>query len=308
MWHQCRYWTAESNFIQCPLYEVMQRRYLLLQAWIPPQKNHLQFDDFPSKSQGNWRVVHLSAAERRSGRFYQKGNIFSFVRSRPFLWCCFLCCGKIFINTTARPEGDRFAVGAAAAAAHVSSYEPPMSQSLGSAFSYLISLGNYFLCLPVCLALFLQAKTPPLSSLNRPTENWKNVSTLCPSFVPQNFFHFDRKKLNKISLTTIGGWCGWNKWPLRWPSKGRNLSKVHRNIFSLWRSMLSLNQLIAKTNSSDSWTEKSIQTPCCLTTEKLVCFSSDFNEISSAGSSCIYLQLYFWVRVDGKLKSAANLR
>ena len=80
MWHQCR--TAESNFIQCPLYEVMQRRYLLLQAWIPPQKNHLQFDDFPSKSQGNWRVVHLSAAERRSGRFYQKGNIFSFC-SRP---------------------------------------------------------------------------------------------------------------------------------------------------------------------------------------------------------------------------------
>ena len=181
----------------------------------PPKKIHLRFDDFPSKSQGNWRVVHLSAAERRSGRFYQKGNIFSFVRSRPFLWCCFLCCGKIFINTTARPEGYRFAVGAAAAAAHVSSYEPPMSQSLGSAFSYLISLGNYFLCLPVCLALFLQAKTPPLSSLNRPTENWKNVSTLCPSFVPQNFFHFDRKKLNKISLTTIGGWCGWNKWPLR---------------------------------------------------------------------------------------------
>ena len=41
---------------------------------------------------------------------------------------------------------------------------------------------------------------------------------------------------------------------------------------------------------------------------KLVFFSSDFNEISSAGSSCIYLQLYFWVRVDGTLKSAANLR
>ena len=198
--------------------------------------------------------------------FIKREIFLVFVRGRPFLWCCFLCCGKIFINTTARPEGYRFAVGAAAAAAHVSSYEPPMSQSLGSAFSYLISLGNYFLCLPVCLALFLQAKTPPLSSLNRPTENWKNVSTLCPSFVPQNFFHFDRKKLNKISLTTIGGWCGWKKWPLRWPSKGRNLSKVHRNIFSLWRSMLSLNQLIAKTNSSDSWTEKSIQTPCCLTT------------------------------------------
>ena len=48
----------------------------------PPKKIHLRFDDFPSKSQGNWRVVHLSAAERRSGRFYQKGNIFSFC-SRP---------------------------------------------------------------------------------------------------------------------------------------------------------------------------------------------------------------------------------